>query len=107
MSWDNTYIFVFFGFTRVYCIKQVKVSPGLYKTMEIVVWENKVKYVYCIFQFFQKEGVPNVPNEYDLFNEVTEMNLTGKGKTFLSQVCIKMVNRIVSWKYLDSPSNCR
>ena len=40
-----------------------------------------------IFQFFKKE-VPNVPNQYDLFNEVTGMNFTGRGKLFLSQVRI-------------------
>jgi len=39
-------------------------------------------------QFFKKHGVVGVKDEYNLFNEVTGLDLRGHGEEFLAQVII-------------------
>ncbi|XP_074656849.1 serine/threonine-protein kinase RIO3-like isoform X2 [Tubulanus polymorphus] len=39
-----------------------------------------------ISQFFEKRSVPNVLDPYELFNDISGMELTGEGKEFLAQV---------------------
>jgi len=39
-------------------------------------------------QFFKKKGVVGVKDEYQLFNDVTGLELHGHGEEFLAQVFI-------------------
>ena len=41
-----------------------------------------------IFQYFSKNGVPRLPTKYELFNEITGLNLSleAEGNDFLQQV---------------------
>ena len=45
-------------------------------------------FVHIIFQYFSKNGVPRVPTKYELFNEVTglDLSLEAEGSDFLQQV---------------------
>ena len=46
-------------------------------------------HVWCLFfcvQFFKKRGVAGVKDEYNLFNQVTGLELCGQGEEFLAQV---------------------
>lgn len=60
-----------------------------------VVIINSRKLLYILFdvlfshvQFFKKQGVVGVKDEYQLFNQVTGLELLGQGEEFLSQVTI-------------------
>ena len=44
-------------------------------------------YHFCLcLQFFTKNNVPDVLSQYDMFNDITGMNLAGGGREFLQQV---------------------
>ena len=45
-------------------------------------------FVCAYSQFFKKRGVVGIEDEYQLFNQVTGLNLCGHGEEFLSQVII-------------------
>jgi len=57
-------------------------------------------FVCAYSQFFKKRGVVGVEDEYQLFNQVTGLNLCGHGEEFLAQVII-LVDA-----FSFSPSSC-